>query len=571
MRVFILLFLFQNLFVKAQIHSYYLQNKTPEYAQVIRFYDSISKKTPYFKLIRGATTDAGIPLQLLVISRSKNFDPVSIHRQKKTVLIINNGIHPGEPDGIDACINMVRNYALHPETIPDNVVICIVPVFNIDGALQRNSVMRMNQNGPLEFGFRGNAKNLDLNRDFVKCDASNTRSIIQFIRQWNPEVFVDTHVSNGADYPYTMTLIYPNSSKVYGDNKHALFPSFFSAEVKARAAQKGWDVCPYVESVEETPDSGLYEFNQTPRYSTGYASLFHCLSFVTESHMLKPYRQRVEATLSILNAIIELSNEHTTELAEWKKNRESDFNAAGFGFVNWRTDETRHSAINFKGYWAQYKKSEISGKQRLFYNRDAVWEKEIPYYNYFVADTILKPKYYVISKAWREVVDVLKLNRVNLIPLAKDSLMEVEVDYITDFKSVAKPYEGHYLHHSVKTRKEIQRLKYFRGDYLIPVNQFAGNYLIETLEPTSNDGFFAWNFFDAVLQQKEGFSDYVFEEVAEQILQENPIVQHQLDSARAVDINLRENHWQQLNFVFQHSRFKEKSHNRYPIARIFRK
>ena len=119
--VFILLIL--HFTASAQIHSYYLQNRTPEYAQVIRFYDSITKKNPCFKLIRGGLTDAGIPLYLLVISKSKQFNPIAIRKQKKAIVMINNGIHPGEPDGIDACINIVRDFAMNPTTIPANVVI----------------------------------------------------------------------------------------------------------------------------------------------------------------------------------------------------------------------------------------------------------------------------------------------------------------------------------------------------------------------------------------------------------------------------------------------------------------
>ena len=552
-----------------QVENYHLLNNTPEYHQVVRFYDSISKKHPYFRLLTYGNTDVGLPLQLFVISKSRTFNPAKLHQQNKVVMMINNGIHPGEPDGIDACINMVKGYALNPKSIPDSVVICIVPIFNIDGALQRNSVMRMNQNGPKEFGFRGNAKNLDLNRDFIKCDAENTRTLIKIFHEWKPELFVDTHVSNGADYPYTMTLIYPNAGKHTNNLRRILLPAIITEEVSNSMMKKGQEICPYVESVDQTPDSGLYEFNQTPRYITGFASLFNSVSFVTESHMLKPYPQRVKATIEILCSFKDCAEKYRNELIEWKKSNDKELMESQRLFYNWKHNKNIWSNFKFKGYEANFSASSFSGLPKLSYNRSVTWEKEIPFYNYFTpGDTVNVPEFYVIPQCWKTVVDILQLNGIRMDKFKNDTLIFVEADYITDFKTVSRPYEGHYLHSEIKTRKENQTIKFFRGDYFIPVRQEGIKFLIETLEPRSNDGFFAWNFFDAVLQQKEGFSDYAFEEDARRILNENPQIRLQLEETKKTDVSLAANHWQQLNFIFQHSKFKEKSHNRYPVFRI---
>ncbi|MBC7863285.1 MAG: hypothetical protein IAF38_09945, partial [Bacteroidia bacterium] len=121
----------------------------------------------------------------------------------------------------------------------------------------------------------------------------------------------------------------------------------------------------------------------------------------------------------------------------------------------------------------------------------------------------------------------------------------------------------------IKTRTEKQKIKYFEGDYIIEMNQPGNRFITEALEPRSEDSFFAWGFFDGILNQKEWFSDYVFEEVAEKILKENPEIKTQLDAAKLTDKNLANDHWGQLNFIFQHSKYKEKSHNRYPVGRGF--
>jgi hypothetical protein len=557
-------------FFSAQIENYYLSNKTPTYEQVIRFYDSIAQKCPFFKFTKAGATDVGKNLNLLVISADKNFDPKKTDKTKKSVLLINNGIHPGEPDGIDACINLVKEFAKDPRKIPANKIICIVPVYNIDGALQRNSVMRMNQNGPEEFGFRGNAKNLDLNRDFVKCDAENTRSLIKLFHEWKPEVVVDTHVSNGADYPYTMTLIATQRSKFNLRMSNLLYAGMLT-EIYDDMKKKEMEICPYVETMKETPDSGLVEFLENPRFLTGYAALFNCVGFVTESHMLKPYAQRVKATIEILKTFIQLQTDKKSAEELLKAKSESDKEISeqtNFKF-NWKLNTKEFNSFNFKGYAAEYKPSKISGLQRLYYNREKSWEKIVPYYCFYTAsDSIKKPEYYVLPQAWKKVIELLELNKVKMKRLTKDTMFEVEAYILTDFKTGPRPYEGHYTHSEIKTRTEKQKLNFFKGDYVIEMNQTANRYIVEVLEPRHEDSFFAWGFFDAVLQQKEWFSDYVFEEVAEKILQENPQIKLQLDSAKTADKSLKENHWNQLNFIFQHSKYKEKSHNRYPVYRL---
>ena len=146
------------------------------------------------------------------------------------------------------------------------MVVCIIPIYNVDGALNRGSFSRANQNGPEEYGFRGNARNLDLNRDFIKCDAENTKSFIKIFREWQPEVFVDTHISDGADYQYTMTVIPTQQSKLHpaltGYVNKDLLP-VLHAEMK----NKNFEFCPYVETMKQIPDDGISAFLETPRFA----------------------------------------------------------------------------------------------------------------------------------------------------------------------------------------------------------------------------------------------------------------------------------------------------------------
>ena len=148
-------------------------------------------------------TDSGKPLHIVVFSENKDFS----FNQNKAVLLVNNGIHPGEPDGIDATMMLMRDLANSKIKVPKSTIVVAIPVYNIDGMLNRNSFSRANQNGPEAYGFRGNGRNYDLNRDFIKSDTKNSRSFQEIFHTVNPDVFLDNHVSNGADYQYTFTCI----------------------------------------------------------------------------------------------------------------------------------------------------------------------------------------------------------------------------------------------------------------------------------------------------------------------------------------------------------------------------
>ena len=190
--------------------------QTPTYPEVIDYYKELDDAFGSIELQEFGTTDSGEPLHLAIFSPSENFNLDDI-RENYTIILINNGIHPGESDGIDATMMLFRDLAQDSITVPKNTIIATIPVYNIGGALNRNSATRTNQNGPEEYGFRGNARNYDLNRDFIKADTKNTRAFYEIFQTVKPDIFVDTHVSNGADYQYTLTHLFTQHDKLGGE------------------------------------------------------------------------------------------------------------------------------------------------------------------------------------------------------------------------------------------------------------------------------------------------------------------------------------------------------------------
>ncbi|NID09612.1 M14 family metallopeptidase [Fibrivirga algicola] len=536
--------------------------ETATYPEIIDYYQRLDKQFDQAKLIEVGKTDVGKPLHLFLLAADKNFTA----RPNRVTLLINNGIHPGEPEGIDACMMIARDL-LQSNKLPKNVLLAIVPVFNVGGSLNRG-VSRANQNGPITYGFRGNARNLNLNRDFIKADAENTRAFQAMYQQLKPQVFIDNHTSDGADYQHVVTYFATQKDKLHPAVSGYMTQTFQPALDKA-LADKGFPIAPYVNHPKDTPESGLLGYNDSPRYTTGYAAMFNCFGFTLETHMWKDYPARVKGSYAFDEAVLRLCERDASLILANKQRADAAVSQQTTFALNYRLDRSKVDSVTFLGYEASYKPSDVSGLKRLFYDRTKPFTKRVPYMNSFVADLQLtKPAGYVIPQAWAEVIRLLKRNGVNMQTLPRDTLMAVSAYYLDDYKTSQRPYEGHYLHTGVKLRTEPQRIQFYKGDYLILTNQPVNRYLIETLEPQAQDSFFAWNFFDSILDQKEYFSDYIFEDTAAELLRTNPALRQKLADKRATDKAFAESANAQLEFIYKQTPYFEKTFNRYPVYRL---
>lgn len=542
--------------------------QTPTYLQVIDWWTRLDAASPIVKMQAMGPTDAGYPLHLVMVSADKDFDIASLKKKGKNIIFVLNGIHPGEPDGIDASMLLVRDIVQGKYPLPSGVVLALVPVYNIGGALNRSANYRVDQNGPEEFGFRGNSQNLDLNRDFIKCDSKEALTFSRIFHYLNPDIFIDNHVSNGADYQHVMTLIASQHNRL-GGAMGTYLENQFEPALYTSMKTKGWDLVPYVNHFAETPEKGWSQFWDSPRYSSGYASLFNTFAFVPETHMLKPYKQRVASTRDLMESFIEYTAKNGKEIIRLRDAALKEQLTCPVFPIAWKWDRSKWKDISFKGYESGYKTSEVSGLPRLYYDRSKPFERKIPFYNYYV-DTlsVQKPLAYIIPQGWWKVIERLQANSVQMRRLERDTTVEVESYKITAYQSIPRPFEGHHLNRDVQLAKTTKRVSFRKGDYYIPLNQRANRFLIEILEPNTEDSYFAWNFFDPILGQKEGFSDYVFEETAAAYLKQHPEVRKQLEERRASDSALAKSARGQLGFVYQNSPYFEPDYMQYPVYRV---
>lgn len=544
------------------------QNYTATYDEGIAYYSNLAEAYDQISMTPFGMTDSGNPLHEVIISQDKDFDPVSIRKSGKTVLLINNAIHPGEPCGVEASMLLARDLVSDKKMkgLLNDVVVVIIPYYNISGALNRNSHTRANQEGPHEYGFRGNVRHLDLNRDFVKCDTKNAESFNKLIAKWKPEVMIDNHTSNGADYQYVMTLIATQKDQL-NPFVSRYMTDVMLPELYASMKSKRYEMTPYV-NVSKTPDDGIYGFMDLPRYSSGYAAMHNTISFMPEAHMLKPYKDRVLSTYDFSLSMLEHIQAHRAELMAARAKADDDTRMKSDFHLRYSLDYDSPEMMTFKGYEAKYKPSAVTGEPRLYYDRNSPYEKEIPYYNnYKPTLTVNKPNAYIFPQAFREVADRLRWNGVKVEQLQEDKVMTVQAYRIESYKD-AKAYEGHYLHYDVEVSKSEQKLQFYKGDYIVYTNQVSNNYLVNALEPQHPDSYFAWNFMDGILMQKEYFSSYIFEDTAAKMLADDPALKAQFLKKKSEDEAFASNPREQLTWIYRQSPHYEKGHMRYPVFRL---
>ncbi|MCB0765230.1 MAG: hypothetical protein KDB84_11025, partial [Flavobacteriales bacterium] len=449
-----------------------------------------------------------------------------------------------------------------------HTAVCIVPVYNVSGARQRGPNSRVNQNGPEEYGFRGNARNLDLNRDMMKADSRNAEALIKALARWDPDIYFETHVSNGADHRYVMELLTTHPDKLDPPVREFLSRSLLPALQEWMEA-KEIPMCPYFELIEDSPEEGMTAFVDGPRYSTGYNALLGRIGILSETHMLKPYADRVNATLQLMLATLALMDRNRSELSAVKSMARQYIASTTDQGCNWKVDTTRVTALDWKGFAHGTLPSAVSGLPRSHYDHDRPTRSTVPWMAHAVPTLLVrKPKAYIVPQAWRGLIERIAWSGAPMRMLTADTSLNAEVMYIEQYNTVQRPYEGHYLHYDITTTLRNETVRARAGDVLVPMGHGTDRLVVELLEPRASDGCFAWGFFDSILQQKEWFSDYVFEDIAEGLLERDVALKAALEARRAADPAFAQDAFAQLYFIYQRSPYFEPGFKRYPVVRV---
>lgn len=551
--------------------SNYLE--TSRYDESIEYFSKLAEYSDYAKLFSIGISPQGRNIYAFLVTKENNFEPENIYNSSKPLIFIINGIHSGEIEGKEASKLLLREILISKEKefFLDYVNLLVIPVFSVDGHERFGKYNRINQNGPVEMGWRTTAQNLNLNRDWMKADSPEMQSLLKLIQNYKPDFFIDNHTTNGADYQYTVTYgmeVFPEfiSPSLAGWSKNEFLPY-----IKNYVEDEGFLFAPYMGFKDGKFENGLTYWSSLPRFSNGYTSLLNRPGLLVETHMLKPFKERVFATKSMIEGVLNYCVENGNKLKKLIREAE-DFtinnyvlNKKPFALTFKGTDD--YEPFLFKGISSVVDSSEISGGKRVTYTGEPI-DIETKFFNKLtVTDSIIAPYAYVIPREWNILIERMKLHGIEFIINEKEFEVDAERYKFKNIRFNNNPYEGRHLINA-EYESYIEKVTIPEGSFIIKTNQPNVRAVLHFLEPKSPDSFLRWGFFNTIFEQKEYFEPYVMEKIAKEMLEENPELKKEFEQKLAEDEKFRDNWWQRLNFFYERSPFYDKNLNLYPVMRI---
>jgi hypothetical protein len=550
--------------------------ETPNYEDTLAYARKLAAASPLIRLTDFGRSGEGRPMALMIAATGDDFTPKAARQAGKVVVLVQANIHAGETDGKDAGLALLRDIAVlktQPRLL-DRVVVLFIPVFNVDGHERRSPYNRINQNGPAEVGWRATTSNLNLNRDYMKLDAPETRAWMRLWNEWSPDLFIDCHVTDGADFQYNLTYQYEQHENI-PEPLRGWMRAAFEGRIMPAAESYGNLIATYMvfRDNRDPAGKGVEGFIGTPRFATGYTPLRNRPGLLIETHMLKPYRPRVRGTYDVLRAALEDVNRDPAGWLRAVRETDEAITREGASYDPARrvpirlafTDKSvplRLKAVEFK-----VEQSDVSGAPRVIYSDKPV-ELTVPFYNEARAvQTVAVPLYYLVPPQWQRVIEVLSLHGLKLQRLAEPLPVEVESYRFTEVRWSPSSFEGR-----VPVSQKNQPLKetrtYPAGSVVVSMAQASARVALYLLEPDSPDSFVAWGFFNSIFEQKEYGENYVLEKLAREMLAKDVNLRKEFERRLATDQKFAASPRERLRFFYERSPYWDREMNVYPVGRV---
>lgn len=550
---------------------------TPSYAETRAYLERLAAAAPkQLQLTRFGVSPEGRDLMLVVSAKDGEFTAQAARASGKEIVMVQAGIHAGEIEGKDAALMLLRDLtvgAKHADLL-DHAILIWLPIFNVDGHENSGPYNRINQKGPAEMGFRATAQYLNLNRDYMKADAPEMRDWLAMFDTWLPDLFMDIHTTDGADFQYDLTWYLEEWGPLHSAVKKwqsdtfqkSIFPDF---------EKRGHLAAPYLELVDHRDiTKGIANFGSGPRFSTGYVSLRNRAALLVETHMLKSYATRVQATYDLVVATLAHINRHPGELRKVVTQADADTIA--------RTQDTKASLpiafrsseqstpFTLKGYEFTHEASAISGDTWVTYDPHKPKIYSVPFLRDLVAaETVRLPAAYLVPAAWPQIADKLRQHGIRYERVDHSLKLRVERYRLGAPHWDDKPFEGRHLLRDFTLAAEIADAEFGAGAILVPLDQPAANLIVNLLEPRASDSLLHWGFFDAIFEQKEGVDARVAERLAREMLAKNPALKNTFDARLAADPAFAKSPEARLAFFYERSPwYATQKIGAYPVVRL---
>ena len=555
--------------------------QTADYDEVMRYCRQLEAGSRWVKFEEFGRSGQGRALPLLILSKDRLFTADAARARGLPIVLIQNGIHSGEIEGKDAALMLVRDLAVlhqHDELL-DSVIVLVMPMFSADAHERKSRYNRINQNGPDEMGWRHTPIGLNLNRDYTKLDAPEMRALIaNLYTRWWPDLLVDDHTTDGADYRYDIT---------YAMNHGATVPvaldrwmsDAIERGVMGRLSAKGHLVAPYLDiRGGSNPRGGIEYGNSPPRFSTGYTQLQSRAALLVETHMLKPYGARVKATYDLLMSLVEEIHAHPRALTQAVRDAEAEAVARATAkdpakrqLVLASTVSDRGVPFAWKGVQTTWEQSDIAGSRVPRYS-STPWDTTVMLYRETLPSLSVRVPAggYVIPQEWTDALDRIALHGIRTRKLARAWSDSVEMTRVTDHTTSAEPFEGRHNVRVLAVQTERQLRTFRAGDVWVPCDQRGGPLAVNLLEAQAPDGFMAWGFFETVFQKKEYGEAYVIEPMARAMLARDPRLAAEFKAKLAADSTFANAPGARMDWFFRRSPWNDPEQDLHPIARALR-
>jgi murein tripeptide amidase MpaA len=549
--------------------------ETPRYDETVAYARKLAAASPLIRVKSFGESGEGRELPLVIAAKDDAFTPQAAHGAGKAVLLIQACIHAGESDGKDAGLALLRDIVITKTRagLLDHAVILFMPIFNADGHERFGPYNRINQNGPSEMGWRTTTANLNLNRDYLKADAPEMRAWLKLWNEWTPDLFIDCHVTDGADFRYNLTYQYEHHENVPG-SVLAWERDAFDKRIVPATEAAGNLLSTYLEFIDNRDlTKGIAAFLPSPRYSTAYTPLRNRPGLLIETHMLKDYRSRVRGTYDFLRCTLEELNRDPQSLLTAVRKADEEVTAAGRTYDPARLyplmiDLTDKSVpFKLKAVESRRELSDVSGAVRVVWGTKPL-DLTVPLYDDVkVTASVAVPLYYIVPPQWKDVIEILKLHGLHLQRLAQAATIEVESYRFSEPKWANAPFEGRVMP-TYKTKPVRERRSFPAGSVVVSMAQPNAHVAVHLLEPEAPDSLIAWGFFNTIFEQKEYGEFYVLEKLAREMLAKDESLRREFEQRVATDPKFAASARERLQFFFDRSPYKDAQLDLYPIGRI---
>lgn len=548
--------------------------RTPRLDETVQWFERLADHSALVHVDRFATSPQGRPMPLVVVTAGGEFDAAAAQASGKEVVLIQAAIHGGENEGKDALMAFVRDIAVHGmhHDLLEHVVLVLLPVFNIDGHERFSPHGRINQNGPEEMGWRVTSNNLNLNRDFAKADTPEMQAWLGLWNQWRPDMLVDMHNTNGADYQYALTWAFERAG-----NLHPAVAAWqedrFNGRVATAMEAQGWPLFTYV-MMEDRNDirAGLLEWASSPRYSTGFAAVDNRAGLLLETHMLKDFRTRTVVNEAMLLELLRALAHEPGSLRAAVRRAEADTVARASQpqpTLDVAFQTTAHAReVEFLGYDYDTRESDLSGGTWVTYDQARPRTFRIPMRDRFeVSRRVELPAAYLVPAQWTTVTERLRWHGIEFEVIDTAREVDAQVDRFENVEFSPRPVEGRQVVSGFDVSRSIEPSTVPAGSVLVRLDQPRANLAAHLLEAQAPDSLLYWGFFNAIFEDKEYAEPRVMEVMAREMLAADPELRRAFEQRRQ-DPEFAANPRAILRFFYQRTPWFDEALNRYPVLRL---